>query len=78
MNGHSKTRCFAVLMLLWCFCCMKVYAQEQTVTINLKNASLKQVLNVIEKQTTFRFSYRDVMIDNRKDITISKKNASVA
>ena len=78
MNGHSKTKYFAVLMLLWCFCCMKVYAQEQTVTINLKNASLKQVLNVIEKQTTFRFSYRDVMIDNRKDITISKRNASVA
>jgi TonB-linked SusC/RagA family outer membrane protein len=57
---------------------MGVYAQEQTVTLNLKNASLKQVFNAVEKQTTYRFSYRNVIIDNRKDITMSKSHASVS
>jgi iron complex outermembrane receptor protein len=57
---------------------MGVYAQEQTVTLNLKNASLKQVFNAVEKQTTYRFSYRNVIIDKRKDITISKSHAPVS
>jgi TonB-linked SusC/RagA family outer membrane protein len=46
--------------------------------VNLKNATLKQVFKVIEKQTTYRFSYRNADIDNRKDISIHKKTATVA
>lgn len=77
MNKHFKIKCFTMFLLLACFCCIEIYAQEQTVTINMKNATLKQVLKAIEKQTTYRFSYRNVVIDNRKDITISKVKTSV-
>ena len=78
MNKHLRTMQFTLLMLLSFFCCISSYAQEQTVTVNVKNVSLREVFRIIEKQTTYRFSYRDAVIDNRKDITISKKHSSVS
>ena len=78
MNRYLKVKCFTTLLLLAWFCCIGAFAQEQKVTINVKNASLKQVFSVIEKQTTYRFSYRNVVIDNRKDISLSRTNASVS
>jgi hypothetical protein len=52
--------------------------QEQVVTVHMKNASLKDIFSAIEKQTTYRFSYRDVVVDSRKDISISREKAPVS
>ncbi len=52
-------------------------AQTQNVTVDLKNASMRQLFSTIEEQTTYRFSYRDVVIDNRRDITISRRQVPV-
>lgn len=52
-------------------------AQNKAVTINVKNASLKQVFSIIERRTDYRFSYRNALIDNRKDITLNFSDASV-
>lgn len=76
MKVHHELK-YCLLMLLFCLGSMAVHAQSQEIDIHLKNASLKQVFSVIEKQTTYRFSYRDVVIDDRSDITISKTAASV-
>lgn len=62
---------------MFLFLCMKIYAQEQRVTVNVKNASLKDVFKEIEKQTTYRFSYRDALLDDRHDISLSKENVNV-
>lgn len=78
MNRLFKSKLFTLLMLLSLSCCMTVYAQGKIVTVNMNNASLKQVFNSIEKQTSFRFSYRDGAIDSRNDITLSKNNASIS
>jgi TonB-linked SusC/RagA family outer membrane protein len=64
-------------ILLFCSIISSV-AQENNININVKNASLKEVFNVIEKQTTYRFSYRDTIIDSVKNITISKNNVAVS
>jgi len=77
MNKHLRAKQFMLLMLLSLFCCVSVYAQEQTVTVNVKNVSLREVFRIIEKQTTYRVSCRNALIDNRKDITISKEHSSV-
>ncbi|MDR1717226.1 MAG: TonB-dependent receptor [Prevotella sp.] len=53
-------------------------AQEKSITIDIKNASLKEVFNAIEKQTTYRFSYRDAVVDSFKNISIKKTNATVS
>ncbi|MGP1435517.1 MAG: SusC/RagA family TonB-linked outer membrane protein [Phocaeicola sp.] len=57
--------------ILLCLCATVGYAQEKLVTINVKNASLVQIFEIIEKQTDYRFSYRNVNIDNRHDISLS-------
>lgn len=51
---------------------------RQKVTVELKNATLRQVFRSIEKQTTYRFSYRNAIIDDKHDITISKRGVNVA
>lgn len=52
-------------------------AKGNRVTIHVTNASLLQIFNQIEKQTTYHFSYLDSEIDNRADISMSVNNASV-
>lgn len=52
-------------------------AQSQGVTIELKNSTLEELFSVIEEQTTYRFAYRNVVLDNAEDVTVSVSNASV-
>ena len=52
--------------------------QNNHVTVNLKNATLKELFSAIESQTTYRFSYRNVLIDDSKDVTVTQTNASVS
>lgn len=77
MNKHVKLKLF-ILVFITFFCNVtNSLAQESNVTINVKNASLKEVFNAIEKQTTYRFSYRDVVIDSEENINLSKSNVTV-
>lgn len=62
-------------MFLLFMCTAVVHAQE--VSIRVTNASLKQVFKEIERQTPYRFSYRDGVVDGRRDITLDLKQASV-
>ena len=39
------------------------YAQTNTISLNLKNVPITEVINAIKKQTTYRFSY-DVELEN--------------
>lgn len=77
MNKHAKLKQFTLLSLLFFFY-VHVFAQEKRVTIDMENASLREIFNSIEKQTTYRFSYRDVVVDTLKNISISKANVSVS
>lgn len=76
MKVHKSLR-YHLLVLLLCVCWAGAGAQNQTVSIHMKNASLKQVFKAIESQTTYRFSYRSGLIDNRSDITLNHTKASV-
>ncbi|WP_051697526.1 SusC/RagA family TonB-linked outer membrane protein [Prevotella sp. 10(H)] len=77
MNKHARLKLLTLISLLFFFSSF-IYAQEKLITVNLKNASLKEVFRAIEKQTTYRFSYRDLVIDDTKNITIEKKNTTVS
>ena len=76
MSGHYRLRIMALTLML-VFTAIGTFAQQK-VTIDVKNATLKQVFSVIEKQTTYRFSYKTNIIDNRSDITLKKEAAAVA
>lgn len=47
------------------------YSQTGQVNLNLKNATVKELFSEIEKQTSYRFSYRDAEINSKGKITIS-------
>lgn len=76
MNKHAMLKLFTVVAFLFLLSA-NIFAQEIKVTINVKNASLREVFNAIEKQTPYRFSYRDVVVDTLKDVTISQTNVTV-
>ena len=72
-------RILYITILLLTIGTINSYAQEQqNVTIELENATLRQFFRSIEKQTTYRFSYRNAIIDDKKDITVSKRNVKVS
>ncbi|MDR1331249.1 MAG: TonB-dependent receptor [Tannerella sp.] len=72
MNKRIK-QIAGIVLCLFCVCHAAVCAQTQmqVVSIHLNDASLKDVFGAIEKQTTYRFSYRDAVVDDRRDIDIS-------
>lgn len=72
-----RLRLTTFLLLFGCAFIM-AQTQERQVSVNLKNASLEEVFSVIEKQTSYRFAYRDVVIEKKKNVTISKKNVAVS
>ena len=40
------------------------------ISTNLKNASVKEFFKAIEKQTNYRFSYRDAEVNGKRGVTI--------
>lgn len=46
------------------------YSQTGQVNLNLKNASVKEFFKAIEKQTNYRFSYRDAEVNGKRGVTI--------
>lgn len=69
-----------VTMLLLMLCIIQLAAQTemQRVSVNLKNVSLPELFSAIEKQTTYRFSYRDIVIDQKKNVTVAKNDVPVS
>ena len=65
-----------MIFILTCLPLLGASAQQK-VTVNVVNASLKQVFRTIENQTSYRFSYKSDIIDHRKDITIRKSGVPV-
>jgi type II secretory pathway component GspD/PulD (secretin) len=75
VNIHLR-KC--LLMGLWVLSGLAASAQNQTVSINVKNATLKNVFSIIEKQTSYRFSFMNNVVSDAKDVSVQCKNATVA
>lgn len=54
-----------------------LHAQDAKVTVSLKKAPIKELFASIEKQTPYRFSYRDADIVGKGNITVSAQKQSV-
>lgn len=66
-----------LIVLFFVTGCIGAMAQEHLITINLENKTLRELFSEIEKQTTYRFAYRNVVLDNKKDITIHMRNTTI-
>ncbi len=66
----------AVTLLL--FAGLLLYAQSDRVTLNLRNASLKEFFREIESQTDYKFSYRDSELEDKNAVTIKVENVELS
>ncbi|MCE5331384.1 MAG: TonB-dependent receptor [Bacteroidales bacterium] len=55
----------------------KVFSQSTTLTLDLKNVSIEEVLNTIEAKTSYRFLYNKQLIDANRKVTINEKDQNV-
>lgn len=60
----------ALLLCLLCFIPPSMGAESQRVTVDVANATLRQLFKAIEDQTTYHFSFDSKAIDNQADVTI--------
>jgi TonB-dependent receptor len=47
---------------------------NQKITLNVQNISLKELIKQVESKTTYTVVYRDLLVDDKKDITINEEN----
>ena len=76
MNLHKDFYCLLALFVVL-LTGVPAYGQTGAVSIAVKNATLRKVFSIIEKQTTYRFSYQAEIIDNKPNITLRHQKASV-
>ena len=78
-NGRKKRLFHFLIYILITFIAPNaIYSQQPAnVSVSVKNASLRQLFDEIEKNTVYKFSYRDILLDNKKDITINVSNTPV-
>lgn len=80
MNKDKKSINFLmVVKLLLVFVLTTIFQVNaatygQNVTLNVKNASLKEVLDVLRKQTGYHFLYRTEMLNQTRQLSISVTN----
>jgi len=75
MNSHKKIYCFCLPFL---FCLAgNLSAQNKTISIDVKNVNLEQFFNIVEKQTSYKFSYRNSILDEKQNITLKMENVSI-
>lgn len=73
-----RWRSLFIAMCMLIGCLSSAVAQSQTVSVNLKNGTLQELFSSIEKQSNYRFSYRNVVLDKQQNVTIDMKNAKVS
>lgn len=69
-----KKVCVLVTMLLF-IGALQAQNQADPISLNLKNSTLREFFGQIESKTSFTVVYRDVLLDNNKDISISVSNS---
>ena len=77
-KGLMGMRLTTALVLLFCVQAFNtVYSQQKMVTLKMHNASVKELLQEIGKQTDFNFIYEDEKVDLSKRVNVDVVNKSV-
>ena len=54
------------------------FAQQEKVSVNVKNVTLEEFFKAIEGQTDYSFSFRDSELDGKPLVTVKAKDVSLA
>ncbi|TKG89041.1 SusC/RagA family TonB-linked outer membrane protein [Puteibacter caeruleilacunae] len=86
-SGNLYTRTRKILLVMkFCLIFMligvmqlsaNVYSQSTRLNLSLKKVTLEEVLRTIERQSEYKFLYKDEMIDTDKEVSIEVKNSLI-
>ncbi len=72
----NKLLCIAVMLLMPCFA-ISALAQEARISLNMQNATLRDVIAKIENQSKVYFTYNNNQIDVNKTVSINATNQTL-
>ena len=55
----------------------KSYSQTKMINLNMRDATVKEVLNSIEEQSKFSFLYSENLIDVYREVSVNIKNQKI-
>lgn len=67
---------YLIVGLVTCFS-NNSYSQSKKINLNLKNASIKQILTEIEKRSEFIFFYQDEVVDLDRKVSVRADNETI-
>ncbi|MDR2563934.1 MAG: SusC/RagA family TonB-linked outer membrane protein, partial [Prevotellaceae bacterium] len=75
----STTRLMRLLLLAALICGFHsgAFAQNEKISLNVKDVNIRKFFDKIEEQSEYRFTYRDKSIDNEQRITYSTSGEAV-
>lgn len=68
---------FCYLFFFMLFIPEVVQAQNKTLSIDVQNVNLQELFRNIEMQSSYKFSYRNSILDPTKDISLKKNNVGL-
>jgi TonB-linked SusC/RagA family outer membrane protein len=78
LTSVNRSRVTALLIVSLLLSGTQVFARlQERLNVVLKNASLEEVFTAIEKQSSYRFLYKTDLVDVRKKINITQRNAEL-
>ena len=76
-QGHRRFVFLSFLFLLFVGSA-NLEAQNRKITLSLEKVSLRQLFNAIEKQTDYKFLYRDLILDDLKDLSVNVEGKEIS
>jgi len=77
--NRNKTNWFrAFLLSISLLISSLIFAQNQKLSIKAQNITVKEFVKQIESKTSYTVVYRDVLVDDKKDISINEQNKPLA
>lgn len=72
-----KLTTFLILFSVVCVFASETYSQSKKLNLNMKNATVKEVLSAIEDQSEFKFMYSGKVIDVNREVAIKEENSKI-
>lgn len=77
-SKQEHRRCvFPIFVFLLFIGSINLSAQNRKLTLSLEKVSLRQLFNAIEKQSDYKFLYRDFILDDKKDLSVRVEGKEV-
>jgi TonB-dependent SusC/RagA subfamily outer membrane receptor len=77
-SKQEHRRCvFPIFIFLLFIGSINLSAQNRKLTISLDKVNLRQLFNAIEKQSDYKFLYRDFILDDKRDLSIKVEGRDV-